>query len=77
MAFWKRKRKLMCYIQLSLLGVAAYIKVGDALTDPMTENDNLDNYWFTMMYYSDVWTMRRIFHRMDDLTKGETNERET
>lgn len=68
---------LMCYIQLSLLGVAAYIKVGNALTDPMTENDNLDNYWFTMMYYSDVWTMRRIFHRMDDLTKGETNERET
>lgn len=68
---------LMCYIQLSLLGVAAYIKVGDALIDPMTENDNLDNYWFTMMYYSDVWTMRRIFHRMDDLTKGEMNERET
>ena len=68
---------LMCYIQLSLLGVAAYIKIGNALTDPMTENDNLDNYWFTMMYYSDVWTMRRIFHRMDDLTKGETNERET
>ncbi|MDO5540814.1 MAG: N-6 DNA methylase [Eubacteriales bacterium] len=68
---------LMCYIQLSLLGVAAYIKVGNALTDPMTGNDSLDNYWFTMMYYSDVWTMRRIFHRMDDLTKGETNERET
>lgn len=68
---------LMCYIQLSLLGVAAYIKVGNALTDPMTENDSLDNYWFTMMYYSDVWTMRRIFQGMDDLTKGETNERKT
>lgn len=68
---------LMCYIQLSLLGVVAYIKVGDALIDPMTEDDNLDNYWFTMMYYSDVWTMRRIFHRMDDLMKGETNERKT
>lgn len=68
---------LMCYIQLSLLGVAAYIKIGNTLTDPMTENDSLDDYWFTMMYYSDIWTMRRIFHRMDDLTKGETNERKT
>lgn len=65
---------LMCYIQLSLLGVAAYIKVGNALTNPMTENDILDNYWFTMMYFSDVWTMRRIFHRMDDLTRGVENK---
>lgn len=65
---------LMCYIQLSLLGVAAYIKIGNTLTDPMTENDSLDDYWFTMMYYSDIWTMRRIFHKMDDLTKGAENK---
>lgn len=51
---------LMCYIQLSLLGVAAYIKVGNSLTEPMTENDSLDNYWFTMMYFSDIWSMRRL-----------------
>lgn len=62
---------LMCYIQLSLLGVAAYIKVGNTFNDPMSPNDTLENYWFIMMYFSDVWTMRRIFHRMYDLTKGE------
>lgn len=51
---------LMCYIQLSLLGVAAYVKVGNSLTEPMTANDSLDNYWFTLMYYSQIWSMRRL-----------------
>lgn len=53
---------LMCYIQLSLLGVAAYIKIGNSFTEPMSTNDNGENYWFTMMYFSDVWAMRRLFH---------------
>lgn len=52
---------LMCYIQLSLLGVAGYVKVGNSLTEPMTDNDNKENYWYTPMYFSPVWTMRRIF----------------
>lgn len=51
---------LMCYIQISLLGVAGYIKIGDSLADPMHSGDKLDNYWFTPMYFSDVWTMRRL-----------------
>ena len=52
---------LMCYIQLSLLGVAGYVKVGNSLTEPMTDNDNKENYWFTPMYFSNVWVLRRIF----------------
>lgn len=52
---------LMCYIQLSLLGVAAYVKIGNTLTKPMSSSDTLENYWFTPMYFSDVWTLRRIF----------------
>jgi len=55
---------LMCYIQLSLLGVAACIKVGNSLTEPMTENDSLDNCWFTTMYFSDIWSMRRLFRSL-------------
>lgn len=51
---------LMCYIQLSLLGVAAYVKIGNSLTDPMSSSDTLENYWFTPMYFSDVWVMRRL-----------------
>lgn len=54
---------LMCYIQLSLLGVAGCVKVGNSLTDPITNNDNKDSYWYTPMYFSNVWTFRRIFGR--------------
>lgn len=51
---------LMCYIQLSLLGVAGYIKVGNSLTDPMTKDDSKENYWFTPMYFFPTWLMRRL-----------------
>lgn len=56
---------LMCYIQLSLIGCAGYIKIGNTLTDPMCGGDDLSKYWFTPMYFSDVWHYRRICHKMD------------
>lgn len=55
---------LMCYIQLSLLGVAGYVKVGNSLTDPITTNDSTENYWYTPMYFFPAWSMRRIFGAM-------------
>lgn len=55
---------LMCYIQLYLLGAAAYIKVGDVFTQPISADDSRENYWFTMMYFSDAWSMRRLFHNI-------------
>lgn len=54
---------LMCYIQLSLLGVAGYVKVGNSLTDPITGTGDKENYWFTPMYFSNIWMLRRIFGR--------------
>lgn len=54
---------LMCYIQLSLLGVAGYVKIGNSLTEPITDKDSNENYWFTPMFFSPVWTMRRLFGR--------------
>lgn len=65
---------LMCYIQLSLLGVAAYIKVGNTITDPMSPEDTLENYWFTPMYFSDVWAMRRAVQQMDKLLQKGQDE---
>lgn len=62
---------LMCYIQISLLGVAGYIKVGNALTEPKTSDDSMENYWFTPMYFSDVWHTRRMIHRFMDLFEKE------
>lgn len=61
---------MMCYIQLSLLGVAGYFKVGNSLSDPMTNADSLENYWFTPMYFSAVWNYRRLFRKIDSLMKG-------
>lgn len=66
---------LMCYIQLSLLGVAAYIKVGNSLTEPMSENDSTENYWFTPIYFSDVWTMRRTIKKFNQIMKGEESKK--
>lgn len=68
---------MMCYIQLSLLGVAACIKIGNTLTDPMCRCDSTEYYWFTPMYFSDVWQMRFLWRRVDalfsDERKDETN----
>ena len=54
---------LMCYIQLSLLGVAGMVKIGNSLTEPITDKDSNENYWYTPMYFSQVWSMRRLFGR--------------
>lgn len=64
---------LMCYIQLSLLGCAGYVCIGDSLTHPMTgdvlfpREEEGQELWFTPMFQSDVWVMRRTFHMMDRL----------
>ena len=63
---------LMCYIQLSLLGVAGFIKIGNTITDPMREGDNKENYWYTPMYFSDVWVMRRQWKAIDRLFQKQT-----
>ena len=41
---------LMCYIQLTILGVAGFVKIGDSLANPICEGDSHENYWFTPMY---------------------------
>ncbi len=64
---------LMCYIQISLLGAAGYIKIGNSLTEPMVENDSTENYWYTPMYFSGIWKTRRLFKSFDALLKGEEN----
>lgn len=63
---------LMCYIQLSLIGCAGYIKIGNTLTEPMSEGEALANlskeesdYWYTPMYFSDIWCYRRLFYSLD------------
>ena len=65
---------LMCYIQISLLGVAGFLKVGNALSEPMSPDDTTENYWFTPMYFSNIWVYRRMFKKIDEMAKGENKD---
>ena len=66
---------MMCYIQLSLLGCAGYICIGNTITNPMTghalfphESDGQE-YWYMPMFQSDVWQWRRLFNSLGVVEK--------
>lgn len=73
-----------CYIQMSLLGIAGYVRVGNTLTDPGNGNALIadEQAWCTPMYYLPEWEMRRILLRtlqnyyIRDKQKGLTKSRE-
>lgn len=54
---------LMCYIQLSLLGCAGYVIIGDTLAAPQSGpvllGEEGSRCWFTPMYFLHDWQMRR------------------
>lgn len=60
---------LMCYIQVSLLGLAGYVKIGNSLTDPISGSDSHENYWYTPLYFADTWVMRRTIKKLDELCR--------
>jgi len=52
---------MMCYIQLSILDVPGYIKVGNSLANPISANDLLDNnYWVTPAYIRNNFRIKQI-----------------
>lgn len=59
----ERTAALMCYIQLSMLGCAAAIFIGDTIRYPATDNPTrlelADNVWLTPICYTPVWMRRR------------------
>ena len=65
----------MCYIQLSLLGCAGYVVVGDTLSNPI-EGDVLfpaekedQEFWYTPLWWDDIWTGRRWCHYLDTILR--------
>ena len=54
---------LMCYIQLSLLGCAGYVVIGNTLSEPMQGHvlfgEDSDRCWFTPMFCEQTWHKRR------------------
>lgn len=58
----------MCYLQLSLHGLAGYVICDNTLCKPEPElPQELNKIWFTPMWFNNVWTMRRLFHNQDIL----------
>lgn len=72
----------MCYIQLSLLGCAGYVCVGNTLTNPMTghvlfpQEKEGQELWYTPMFQSNVWRCRRAFHSLGRLERSGTETAE-
>jgi type I restriction-modification system DNA methylase subunit len=64
---------MMCYVQLSLLGFAAKVKLGDSLLHPLTKEDNGPDIWYTPMWFSDIWQYRRLMQRMDKIMIGSSS----
>lgn len=56
----------MCYIQISLIGCPGYVVIGNSLTEPVSGNaiepvySKPENIWYTPLYFTDIWTLRRI-----------------
>ena len=63
---------LMCYIQLSLLGCAGYVHVGNTLSQPVTGHilfgDEGPDTWYTPMFFSVRWTTLRWLHNFKHIT---------
>ena len=64
---------LMCYIQMSLIGCAGYVRVGDTISDPATGHplygDGTSKCWMMPMFYTEVWNMRRFVDTMERIMK--------
>lgn len=67
---------LACYIQLSLLGCAGFVVIGNSLTHPAGTLGTEQDTWHTPMYYHKTWRERRLWHFIDALIRSEPNKKE-
>lgn len=65
---------MMCYIQLSLLGCAGYICIGNTLTNPMEghvlfpQEKEGQEFWYMPMFRMEVWSLRRMFYCIESMS---------
>lgn len=66
---------MMCYIQLSLLGCQAIVKVGNSLSDPFSVNEPMsEKIWLTPMFI--LKNSISKFCTADAVTIGKANQNE-
>ena len=67
---------MMCYIELSLLGLAGYVIIGNTLKKPPTENLSDYNVLYTPAYFTEDWHIRRLIRQIRDIElRGVIDER--
>jgi hypothetical protein len=63
----------MCHVQLSVLGLPGYVIIGNSLTQPpiddilFPELDSDREVWYTPMFFSPVWTQRRLWRKAAEI----------
>lgn len=68
----------MCYIQLSLLGCAGYICVGNTITNPLSgevlypQEREGQELWLMPMFQSNVWECRKLIYSMKNICGAAT-----
>ena len=76
---------LMCYIQLSLMGCAGYVVIGNTISEPSWSYDGRgllpggpqNRIWYTPFYFTDVWVARQQFAKMDLLFRKKKQQPST
>lgn len=72
---------LMAYIQISLLGCPGYIVIANTLTNPivglplMPAEKEGQEFWYTPLYFNEVWHFRRIFSFINSFSGTETTQK--
>lgn len=66
---------MMCYIQLSLIGCAGRVRIGDTLMNPdigdILLGDGKSTTWYMpMLYLSDIWNGRIMARYLDRIVSG-------
>lgn len=74
-----RTAALMCFIQLSLLGCAGYVVVGNSLLNPIVGPSVLlpakqdgQEIWYMPMMYTDMWQYRLALEKIKCATKTDS-----
>lgn len=72
---------MMAYIQLSLLGCPGYIVIADTMTNPIVGSPLMpiekegQEFWYTPLYFSEVWHFRRVFSLLKNISGTETTQK--
>lgn len=72
---------MMAYIQLSLLGCPGYIVIANTMTNPiagpplMPIEKEGQEFWYTPLYFGEVWNFRRAFSLLKNISGTGTTQK--